>query len=77
MAEARWLLFRRFYLRDQSLHASRDLFLDIVAPTMRWLSVLPYPWCRPEDAASAIPAHADLADIVAYLKQAGPIPATP
>ena len=45
--------------------------------TMRWLSALPHPWCRPEDAAGAIPAHADLADIVAYLKQAGPIPATP
>lgn len=44
---------------------------------MRWLSALPYPWCRPAAASRAIPAHQDLADIAAYLKQAAPIPATP
>jgi len=44
---------------------------------MCWLSSLPYPWCRPGEAANLIPAHEDLADIVAYLKQVGPIPATP
>ncbi len=44
---------------------------------MLWLSSLPYPWCRPGEATNAIPAHEDLADIVAYLNQAGPIPATP
>lgn len=44
---------------------------------VRWLSALPYPWCRPADAARGIPAHEDFAEIAAYLKQAGPIPATP
>jgi len=44
---------------------------------MRWLSALPYPWCRPTDAARAIPAHPDLSDISAYLKRAASIPATP
>ena len=50
---------------------------EALGGAMRWLSALPYPWCRPTDAVRAIPANRDLADIAAYLKQAGPTPATP
>jgi len=42
---------------------------------MRWLSSLPYPWCSPGQALQSIPAHEGFADIGAYLKQVGSIPA--
>jgi hypothetical protein len=47
---------------------------DEVEAMMRWLSALPYPWCGPGRVLQSIPAHEDLAEIVAYLKQIGPNP---
>jgi hypothetical protein len=45
-----------------------------LAPTMKWLSGLPYPWCTPEDAVKAMPRIEGLGAIEAYLRQVGPAP---
>ena len=44
-----------------------------LTPIMNWLSALPYPWCSADLALARIPPSAELDDVRAYLKQAGPI----
>jgi hypothetical protein len=40
---------------------------------MDWLSALPYPWCRADQALAGLPVSSGLGDIGAYLKEASPI----
>jgi hypothetical protein len=42
-------------------------------PIMDWLSSLPYPWCAPSEAVSAIPSVEGLRGIEHYLKGVRPI----
>jgi hypothetical protein len=44
-----------------------------LSATMTWLSALPYPWCRAEEAMTRMPASKGLAEIKAYLGQVRPL----
>jgi hypothetical protein len=44
-----------------------------LAASMNWLTGLPYPWCSPDKAVSALPAIEGLAEIEAYLKKVRPV----
>jgi hypothetical protein len=50
------------------VHAAGEL-----VPIMNWLSALPYPWCSVDQAFARIPASAELDDVRAYLRHAGPL----
>ena len=44
-----------------------------LSASISWLSGLPYPWCRPDQALGGIPTIEGLAEVAAYLKQIVPI----
>ena len=44
-----------------------------LSATMTWLSALPYPWCRADEAMTLMPASDGLAEIKAYLEQVRPL----
>ena len=46
---------------------------EALAASMDWLSALPYPWCRADEALKRMPALDGLAEITAYLKQVRPM----
>jgi hypothetical protein len=48
-----------------------------LAATMNWLSGIPYPWCKPNDAIKGMPGIDGLAAIETYLKQVRPISPVP
>jgi hypothetical protein len=48
-----------------------------LAATMNWLSALPYPWCRPNDAVKDMPRIEGLAAIETYLRRVRPISPEP
>ena len=41
---------------------------------MSWITSLPYPWCRPDEAARDMPRIEGLAPVERYLKEVRPIP---
>ena len=53
--------------------------MQILAPSeldriMGWITGLPYPWCRPDEAVNGIPSIEALAPVERYLKKIRPLP---
>jgi hypothetical protein len=46
---------------------------EALVESMAWLSALPYPWCRADEALERMPALDGLAEIETYLKRVWPL----
>ncbi len=47
----------------------KSLDPGLLEPVMRWVSALPYPWCRAEEAARAAPGLPDIAEVLDRIRQ--------
>jgi hypothetical protein len=45
---------------------------EAIDAVMGWISALPYPWCRPDEAIEGMPVVADLEPVRQYLGHAQP-----